>query len=144
MNHWISACAKHHQQCEDSNAATSWLPRRLLEITQSGGALNLRLIDTTGFPGTIQYVALSHMWGDITTSPPLRTFKSNYQAMTMDINLDYLPRNFFDAILVCAKLGAHYLWIDSLCIVQDDPDDWARESVAMHLVYRHALCTVVA
>ena len=42
------------------------------------------------------------------------------------------------------KLGFQYIWIDSLCIVQDDPDDWKRESLSMHDIYKHATCNISA
>lgn len=144
MKQWIYNCATHHQQCQHLNTTTPWVPRRLIEILEQDGSLSLRLIETTEIPAATQYAALSHMWGDITTSPPLRTNMSNYQAMVVDIKWDHLPRNFFEAILVCNKLDINHLWIDSFCIIQDNPDDWARESVTMHYVYRHALCTIVA
>jgi hypothetical protein len=42
------------------------------------------------------------------------------------------------------NLGFQYIWIDSLCIVQDDPEDWKRESLSMHEVYKNASCNVSA
>ncbi|XXH05620.1 hypothetical protein Hte_012054 [Hypoxylon texense] len=55
-----------------------------------------------------------------------------------------LPQNFFDAVRVCRSLGVEYVWIDSLCIIQDSPEDWKREAVTMHLVYKYAQATIVA
>ncbi|EEU40925.1 uncharacterized protein NECHADRAFT_76523 [Fusarium vanettenii 77-13-4] len=55
-----------------------------------------------------------------------------------------LPSNFADVARVCIRLGIPYLWIDSLCIIQDSADDWKREAIKMHLVYRHAVVTIVA
>jgi hypothetical protein len=81
------------------------------------------------------------MWGNTKVLAPLRTLKSNYKAMLGEIGSQDLPRNFIDALVVCAGLGIRYLWIDSLCIVQDDGEDWKREAGTMHLVYRYAEVT---
>jgi hypothetical protein len=61
-----------------------------------------------------------------------------------NIELSQLPRTFRDAVLVARGLGVRYLWIDSLCIVQDDEQDWQRESQMMERVYTSAYCTIAA
>jgi hypothetical protein len=38
------------------------------------------------------------------------------------------PKNFIDAVAITKRLGLRYLWIDSVCIIQDDKDDWQKES----------------
>ncbi|KAF3800238.1 hypothetical protein GCG54_00003766 [Colletotrichum gloeosporioides] len=55
-----------------------------------------------------------------------------------------LPQTFQDAIKVTRSLGIGYLWIDSLCIVQDDPEDWKMESRLMEQVYSSAYATLAA
>jgi hypothetical protein len=55
-----------------------------------------------------------------------------------------LPRSFQDAVLVARKLHVRYLWIDSICIVQDDKTDWERESAGMASVYQNAYVTIAA
>jgi hypothetical protein len=55
-----------------------------------------------------------------------------------------LPLTFEDAIVATRRLGARYIWIDSLCIIQDDPADWERESSSMADVYRNATCNIAA
>jgi hypothetical protein len=46
--------------------------------------------------------------------------------------------------MVTRKLGARFLWIDSLCILQDSVDDWRAESAEMGSVYSHSLCNIAA
>ncbi|MCJ1251170.1 hypothetical protein MMC30_008401 [Trapelia coarctata] len=58
--------------------------------------------------------------------------------------MDVLPKSFRDAVLITRKLGYRYLWVDSLCIVQDDQSDWAREAANMGDIYRGATCTIAA
>lgn len=60
------------------------------------------------------------------------------------IPLRTLPRTFRDAIIVARSLGLHFLWVDSLCIIQDSAEDWQHESAMMGKVYSHAYCTIAA
>ncbi|KAL5347759.1 hypothetical protein ACLOAV_007168 [Pseudogymnoascus australis] len=60
------------------------------------------------------------------------------------IDIDAMPLNFQDAVKVTRKLGIQYLWIDSLCIIQDDTNDWECESAAMGQVYNHSSVTIRA
>ncbi|KAJ2989381.1 hypothetical protein NUW58_g3494 [Xylaria curta] len=55
-----------------------------------------------------------------------------------------LPKTFEDAVEVTQRLGVRYLWIDSLCIIQDDTTDWAREAAVMYDVYKNAWCNLSA
>jgi Heterokaryon incompatibility protein (HET) len=87
------------------------------------------------------YACLSHCWGD---SQPLRTTKHTLQTHLEAIQWDQVPKTFQDAICYTRGLGINYIWIDSLCIVQDDSDDWLRESVKMADIYQNAYVTLVA
>lgn len=55
-----------------------------------------------------------------------------------------MPQIFLDAISVTRELGIKYLWIDCLCILQDRPEDWERESAVMGKVYEHGICNLAA
>jgi hypothetical protein len=58
--------------------------------------------------------------------------------------ISILPQTFKDAISVVRRFGARYLWIDSLCILQDSIEDWRREAVLMKDVYKNSLCNIAA
>lgn len=60
------------------------------------------------------------------------------------IPVEALPRTFNDAIQLARRLGVSYLWIDSLCIIQDSMEDWRRESQLMDKVYRYSACNIMA
>ena len=60
------------------------------------------------------------------------------------IPLRHLPANFRDAISITQQLGIQYLWIDSLCIIQDSKDDWEAESKNMRYIYREVVVTIAA
>jgi hypothetical protein len=85
------------------------------------------------------YIALSHRWW---SSRHLITTKSNVTKHYQNISFGDLPKTFQDAITVCHFMKIRYLWIDSLCIVQDDPEDWGRESARMGHIYSNAFCTL--
>lgn len=94
-------------------------------------------------PATVSYAALSHCWG-LPSMLPIRTLKENIACHRERILFVDLSRTFQDAIQVARGLHLSYLWIDCLCIVQDDKHDWERESVQMAQVYRESVCTISA
>ncbi|KAH8603101.1 heterokaryon incompatibility protein-domain-containing protein [Bisporella sp. PMI_857] len=87
------------------------------------------------------YITLSHCWG---SSKQLTTTRSTLAARISGITFDELPKTFQDAVLLSRILKISYLWIDSLCICQDDEEDWERESAKMATVYASSYLTVAA
>lgn len=86
------------------------------------------------------YVALSYCWGLTAT---VRTTKSNLSQHFHSIGpINSLPATIRDAILATQFLGISYIWIDALCIIQDDPQDWSSEAKLMHLIYLNAELTI--
>jgi hypothetical protein len=90
---------------------------------------------------TASYVCLSHCWG---AHQPIRTIKANLQDHKQGIARLCLPKSFQDAVSFVRRLRIRYLWIDSLCIVQDDGEDWQRESGKMCSVFAGAILTIAA
>ncbi|KAH7234651.1 heterokaryon incompatibility protein-domain-containing protein, partial [Fusarium redolens] len=88
-----------------------------------------------------RYVALSHCWG---RNPVVRTLRANIRDHKENIPWPSLSKTFQDAIIFTWRLGFHYLWIDSLCIIQDDPDDWAEQASRMAQVFSNAQLTIAA
>jgi hypothetical protein len=87
------------------------------------------------------YATLSHRWGD---STPFHTTKDTIASYAELIRFSQLPKTFQDAVVVARSLGIRYLWIDALCIVQDDLHDWYNESRNMARVYQNALVNIAA
>ncbi|OAL54621.1 HET-domain-containing protein [Pyrenochaeta sp. DS3sAY3a] len=87
------------------------------------------------------YATLSHCWQreDIEST---KTLSRNLQARQESLALSELPDSFRQTVHLCRRLGVQYLWIDSLCIVQDDTADWEKEAANMHKVYANAWFTV--
>ncbi|KAK8024401.1 hypothetical protein PG993_012467 [Apiospora rasikravindrae] len=131
---WIRRCREPHAKCQRE---TPPLPSRVIEVFPEDG--NCRLYESHG--ERAEYIALSHCWGKFTI---LTTVKKNVKAHTNGIELETLSKTFQEAIKTTRNLGIRYLWIDSLCIVQDDADDWAKESAMMASIYRNAYLTLAA
>lgn len=141
---WLSQCDTSHPKCSPE---PHQLPRRLLDLR--GG---VRLIDTTTCPlfspsEPPEYTTLSHCWGLNTSSHPLLTTTTLTLASHMSpagIPWSSLPRLFQDVILLVRSLNFQYLWIDSLCILQDSEEDWLTESANMSSIYAHATLNIAA
>lgn len=73
-----------------------------------------------------------------------RLLKTTLLSMEKALLFDELPKTFQDAIILTRHLGIQYLWIDSLCIIQDSHEDWATESEQMEFVYKSAVCNIAA
>lgn len=118
------------------------LPDRVLEILdmESTETISLRLLETGGSE-TGAYIAFSHRWGG---SLSLKTTKSTLLRRIEGFTLADLPRTFRDAVLVAKALGIRYIWIDSLCIIQDDREDWLKQSAKMGLIYMNSTFTIAA
>lgn len=105
-----------------------------------------RLVIPNGAYG--KYVAFTYCWGSTSTSTPqlalLRTERGNLQDHLVSIPMEKLPQTLQDAVLVMRKFGLQFLWIDSLCIVQDDLADWEEEAANMDAVYSNAYLTLAA
>lgn len=142
LSGWINSCKASHARCQVQES--SWLPSRLLDVGPPDGSELPRLVEMLSANSQGDYAALSHMWGDMNVRPPLRTLVSNYDDMKIGIPIPGLPKNFVQAMIVTRKLGLRYLWIDSLCIIQDSSSDWKSEAATMHEVYKFAKVTIVA
>jgi hypothetical protein len=92
-----------------------------------------------------EYLALSYVWGKVKSfSLRKENFKKLQQPGGLSAIFKHLPRTIQDAILVTRQLGHRYLWIDSLCIVQDDVEFKSKLVDKMDLVYENAFMTLIA
>lgn len=138
MQGWLERCRTDHALCPKYDTEHE-LPTRVIDVGDAGDVPVL--VVSNGRWGT--WVALSHCWG---RRLEVKTTRTNLQAHCegRGLALIDLPRTFEDAIRITRELGIRYLWIDALCIVQDDQEDWAREAVRMRDVYGNAAVTIAA
>lgn len=115
------------------------MPKRVIDVGLLNDSRGPRVYESQAEPG--QWATLSHCWGQtVTTMLTLAT----YEERMLGISMTALPKNFRDAIIVTRMLGIQYLWIDSLCIIQDSTEDWLQESANMGEIYKHSLVTIAA
>ena len=113
----------------------------MIDVRSSDGSQPVRLYEPKG--AKARYAALSHSWGP-PDRPPLTTTKGRLKEYRNEIYWTDISKTFQDAITTCRQIGLRYLWIDSLCIVQDDTEEWLRESEKMGSIYEKADITIAA
>ncbi|KAF2743813.1 HET-domain-containing protein [Sporormia fimetaria CBS 119925] len=139
---WLSTCLKEHPACARAVGANKRQPTRLLHIAPNESG-NIRLIDTREESVSGPYVTLSHCWGN---NKPLRLLRANLDQFRKGSSFSALPLTFQEAIIFTRSLGVEYIWIDSLCIIQDEDwlDDWFREASRMQDVYSGGILNLAA
>jgi hypothetical protein len=140
---WLTDCDSGHQNCSKYIAEIpSWRPTRLIRITNptSTERPEIRLCLAADVPPA-RYITLSHCWGGIDF---FKLLTENMQQMFVQIPWDKLSLTFQDTIDMARRLGIEYVWIDSLCIIQDSRSDWQRESALMGSVYQNSWCNISA
>ena len=135
---WFEQCNDSHESCHQQIGV--FTPTRLIYVgSETPPKPNLCL--GVGLAPGVRYLTLSHCWG---TKRPITLTLSNLHAMLESIDFANLPKTYQDAIMIVQKLGESYLWIDSLCIIQDSSEDWQKESGCMAKVYSHGVCNLMA
>ncbi|KAH7402830.1 heterokaryon incompatibility protein-domain-containing protein [Pyrenochaeta sp. MPI-SDFR-AT-0127] len=153
---WLDRCNTDHALCLEHANRAPLLPTRILDLDalltaddiiahgdswgeqfQSG---NIKLVETlTG--QAAHYMALSYCWG---SSLPYKTTKESLQVHMNGIKIKALPKTLQESMLVARVFGIRYIWIDCLCIVQDDKEDWERESARMADIYSQSYLALAA
>ena len=98
-------------------------------------------IYTTNPKSPVKYAALSYCWGGDQES---KTVRVRLEERCKGFPLAELPKTIQDAIVTARRLELPFLWVDAICIVQDDPADKKRELAIMDQIYSGALLTIVA
>ena len=101
--------------------------------------MNVKLYETKNEPA--RYICLSHCWGKTSL---IRTERATVELYKSSIPWSALSKTFQDAVTFTRSLNVRYLWIDSLCIIQDDRDDWRREASKMASIYGNSFLTLAA
>lgn len=144
---WLDKCRNTHK-ADCGPGDPSFRPSRLLQLrkpeSNTQDTLQVKLVESKHFNKTapVAYACLSHCWGGI--KPKCITTKETISANMERISWSTIPLTFQHAMVVATGLGIQYIWIDSLCIIQGDDDDWRREAAMMASVYSNALITIAA
>jgi hypothetical protein len=158
IRNWFNICCSTHRGSRidhvDDDPFRQWEER----VTDPDGCLpkafsclaHFRLVDVVNkcvvrVDEPVAYAALSYVWGNAQRLLLTRDNEeelSAHGALSTD-NAD-LPKTFQDALVVAENLAIAYLWIDALCICQDDPEQLKIHMDAMELVYSSAVLTIVS
>ncbi|KAM5385675.1 hypothetical protein ACJZ2D_000874 [Fusarium nematophilum] len=115
---WLDECCQSHKNYSVLSSS-GCCPTRLVEIVNDS---NVRVIECGRAKSSQRYAALSHCWGESAT---LKLLSGNKSRLETNINISELPQSYKEAVDVCLRMDIKYIWIDSLCIIQDSTDDWA-------------------
>ena len=164
LREWLQACTTSHRACIPSSTSHR-LPLRLLDVCQGSGLVSgqyppgmdnfdrfsaaqqpsVRLCSTRGLPPNTHYVTLSYRWAE---SPRLLLTKKTESRFEQGMDLGALPPEdvaiFRDAIHVTRCLGFRYIWIDALCIKQDDEEEKGTEIMNMGDIYGNCILNISA
>jgi hypothetical protein len=138
IKEWLYTCFHTHRLCHRvlEQGVSRTMPSRLIYIGADGPARLVCSDDRAGAFAGVQYVSLSHRWQP-QSMPTLVV--SNLEQYKEFIDFADFPPVFRDAVEVSRWLGVRYIWIDALCIVQDDKEDWRKEAAKMGRVYENAI-----
>ncbi|RFU76734.1 hypothetical protein TARUN_5537 [Trichoderma arundinaceum] len=130
---------------EKAALKTLYRPTRLVHVESRKESGLIRLVESHSLADMDRkpqpYLALSYCWG--TKAPSLTTTKSNYAQLKTSISYDTMPKAYQDTVRIARALGVKYIWIDALCIIQDDTRDWETESQMMAEIFRNSLVTII-
>jgi len=143
---WLRECMENHTLCRrrlvlpGCEPTTCFNPTRLIDIRNADSQF---LVETKDWSSaeSIRYVTLSHRWA--ANQMPKLT-RSNIAELMTSIDAKTLPPVFADAIEISRTLEVPYIWIDALCIIQNDAEDWDKEAALMGQVYSNAFCNLGA
>src|SRR3569833_960270 len=164
---WLSNCMSQHVRCRPKKAAPNVVfsrgmmdlelcvsprnlarsfPTRLIDLGNVQAPtlrprLVLRDVDFDHTWTVTSYKTLSHCWGKCNR---LELRKDNFEAIRNGIIVQDLPETFSEAMVTAKSLGCRFIWIDSLCIIQDSPEDWSQQSLLMSEVYSNSACNIYA
>ena len=148
IRRWLQECRDNHPRCNQTVAADVKID------DDSGTPLPSRLIDVSHLDPTMvvlresdlhmrgSYLTLSHRWGNNAGSSIVMTTTANLDRHKQGILVSNLPKTFQDTIKTARSLEIPYVWIDSLCIIQDDSADWEREASQMARIYQFSIATI--
>jgi hypothetical protein len=141
---WMHCCQETHgDTCKTSLNVSSQRYRSSCKLT---------LVDTTEERLVLEqpslecrYIALRYVWGGVLTlQATTKNLQRLQEAGSLNTQNSRLPQTVRDAMAVVSSLGERYLWVDVLCIIQDDEKSKALFISQMDIVYHHALLTIVA
>ncbi|KAL6351907.1 hypothetical protein LRP88_14719 [Fusarium phalaenopsidis] len=152
MRHYLRRCLdqhgrdcnqNRHEPLQSPSSPTSPTPHKWPE---SFRGIDVEQLQVVPAPPGCAYLALSYVWDHTNINPFSQSRATTFPdfCKPQGLSLSRLPQTIADALVVCRRLGERYLWIDALCIIQDDPADVAAQVTRMGEIYSLATATIVA
>jgi Heterokaryon incompatibility protein (HET) len=137
LKSWLYNCELNHPMCKPLGR---YMPKRLIDVGSLGGRHpRLVMSEDLGNQG-IRYATLSYCWGNTNFC----TTKENENSHKRELPFQLIPRTLQDALNLTRSLDLQFLWIDALCIVQDDYLEWEIEASRMQDIYSGSSITIAA
>lgn len=138
---WMHTCSTSHAICASMTTQESiTMPTRVIDV---GSGPNPKLVFTNG-KSAGRYVALSYCWGPPDPDTLKLTSKTMSSLTQGNADATRFTKTHQEAFHLVRLMDIQYIWIDALCIFQDDPKDWAAESRKLGDIYWGAYLTLVA
>ncbi|KAI1737170.1 HET-domain-containing protein [Xylaria scruposa] len=134
---WFHQCYTNHAHIDDRWRQSR--PKRLLSVGLDEKPMRLVLSNTIA--STTQYATLSYCWGQ---SPRLKSTKNSIKEFEEAVPAELLPATYSEFIKIARALAIPYVWIDALCIIQDDEDEWQHEAARMGDIFQGSVLTIAA
>ncbi|MCJ1251179.1 hypothetical protein MMC30_008410 [Trapelia coarctata] len=140
--YWIENCNRTHTKCKTGRIEQRdrHYASRFLDL-EAETPSRIRVCETDSLELDVTYAVLSHCWG---RCEKLTLLKENVEDLKREIEFDGLPKTFRDAVQIARRLRIRYLWIDSLCIIQDSAEDWLGQAAVMGAIYKYSCLSIGA
>jgi hypothetical protein len=136
---WIQECLTMHDHWKTGDSR--FMPSTLIQISINSTGYHLQVAHWTLDQQPAPYTCLSYCWGQ---DQPYKMTRQRLEESNGLLQFDNLPKTIQDAVKVTTNLGYEYLWVDSICIVQDDEQDKLEQIPKMSLIYANAVVTIAA
>lgn len=137
---WIKRCGASHAKCK--SPIDGVLPARLIDLEDVQQLQFVRIVRVpVPSPPDLKYATLSYCWGG---KSKLQLNRSNASTLEVGVSVSTLPKTIQDAVHFTTGLGLRWLWVDSLCIVQDSKEDMAHEVQSMYGIYQNCFISIAA
>jgi len=134
---WLHTCEHEHEGCRPNSANDLDMPLYLIDVVEE--CITLKPVSN------VRYIALSYVWGNAKstnlTSGNMEELRKP-RSLSFGSHVATVPQTIRDAMRLTADLDVRYLWVDCLCLIQNDPN-LSFYLNRMHLIYTNAFLTIV-
>ncbi|KAI1095826.1 heterokaryon incompatibility protein-domain-containing protein [Rostrohypoxylon terebratum] len=139
---WLKGELDRFAEKQNPPQQPSFIPTRLIQVDCDVPRLVLKDDVLKSRTEPIRYAALSYCWGNREEAlSQYKTTKSTLKARLSGFEARKMSKILCDAIYTARALSMSYIWVDALCIIQDDIQDWEKESIQMGRIYENAHVT---